>query len=168
MTVPELKHECTRHNILFSSSVSKPILQEKLRLHFEQLSRAIERENTLHVQQPQRDQMKDEAIDDQEGVICTICYEEYSDLPTRTPRLLPCGHTFCTDCVKSFIGRKAPNTIACPTCNHNLQLVAQVANSVTCPVATVVPVNFYAKDVSTLMIFISVAKYDVCCRFALV
>ena len=27
---------------------------------------------------------------------CQICYEEYSEVEKRIPRVLLCGHTFCT------------------------------------------------------------------------
>ncbi|XP_068234921.1 uncharacterized protein [Palaemon carinicauda] len=44
--------------------------------------------------------------------ICHLCYETYKE--TLRPRVLHCGHTYCTDCINKLIlnGR-----LACPTCN---------------------------------------------------
>lgn len=169
MPVIWLKNECSRLGIAFPSNVSKPMLQEKLRMHYEKQALASQMEGLQKMQQLQQKNdefMKDEAIDDQEGVICTICYEEYSDIPMRIPRLLPCGHTFCTDCVKGFIGQKGPNLIACPTCNKQLQL-PRVVDVDACPVSKFVPTNFYAKDVSVDISFINLVHSDLSCRYAL-
>ncbi len=155
MSVPQLKMECSRLGLEYSSSISKPMLQMKVRQYYDQ--QALARPNPDVHQMPQQQKndevMKDEAIDDQDGVICTICYEEYSDSPIRTPRLLPCGHTFCTDCVKSFNGQKGPNMIVCPACSKQLQLPAQAGGVNACPISKYVPINFYAKDVSTRIAF---------------
>ncbi|XP_066971996.1 uncharacterized protein [Macrobrachium rosenbergii] len=46
---------------------------------------------------------------------CQLCYEVY-DEETRRPRMLPCGHSYCTDCISKLImnGR-----FTCPECNAN-------------------------------------------------
>ncbi|XP_064096622.1 uncharacterized protein LOC135208413 isoform X1 [Macrobrachium nipponense] len=46
---------------------------------------------------------------------CHLCYEVY-DEETRRPRMLPCGHSYCTDCITKLImnGR-----LSCPECNTN-------------------------------------------------
>ena len=42
---------------------------------------------------------------------CDICYNEY-DETDKIPRILSCGHTFCTQCIKRFLEEKS----SCPTC----------------------------------------------------
>ena len=161
MSVAELRNECHRLNISFPSNALKSVLQDKLRLHHDQLNRECMAQ-LAKMQQREQEQMKDADIDDEDAVKCTICYEEYSDLPTRTPRLLPCGHTFCTDCVKSFIGLKAPNRIECPTCKQQSNIpVLPVINIDECPVAKHVPVNFYAKEASGQKIISACTKSDI-------
>jgi len=40
------------------------------------------------------------ALKEQQGASCTVCYERFSPIvPVRQPRLLSCGHTFCTECM---------------------------------------------------------------------
>jgi hypothetical protein len=34
---------------------------------------------------------------------CNICYEAYKDESCMQPRLLRCGHTFCTACIEKTI-----------------------------------------------------------------
>ena len=52
--------------------------------------------------------------------ICDICMEEYedNDKSEKCPRILQCGHTFCTRCLKR-IKSKNNNVIICPTCRSN-------------------------------------------------
>eukprot|EP00923_Selenidium_pygospionis_P023779 GHVN01041396.1.p1 GENE.GHVN01041396.1~~GHVN01041396.1.p1 ORF type:complete len:157 (+),score=7.14 GHVN01041396.1:555-1025(+) len=47
------------------------------------------------------------------GMECTVCFETYTISGDRAPRVLHCGHTFCTLCVK-----KLPESgrLSCPTC----------------------------------------------------
>ncbi|KAI8482150.1 hypothetical protein Bbelb_401400 [Branchiostoma belcheri] len=44
---------------------------------------------------------------------CTICLESYKD-----PKILPCLHTFCKDCLKEFVAKQgeAKDKFLCPTC----------------------------------------------------
>jgi len=48
--------------------------------------------------------------------ICDICMEEYedNDKSEKCPRILLCGHTFCTLCLKSI--KLKHKNIICPTC----------------------------------------------------
>ena len=32
---------------------------------------------------------------------CGVCFEEYADVDERKPIFLPCGHTFCRQCVRA-------------------------------------------------------------------
>ena len=45
---------------------------------------------------------------------CPICNYPYADTYERTPRVLPCGHTYCTSCIDRML---LPTSIRCPLCN---------------------------------------------------
>ena len=49
---------------------------------------------------------------------CPICTEVYTD-----PRVLPCGHTFCLECIETWSKDKEPgDELACPLCRKELTL----------------------------------------------
>lgn len=39
---------------------------------------------------------------------CTVCYEPYN-IRERRPKIVPCGHTFCLQCLKSFRSSECPS-----------------------------------------------------------
>ena len=43
---------------------------------------------------------------------CSVCFEEY-DNQDKFPKILPCGHTYCNNCLKGLITNKK---IKCPKC----------------------------------------------------
>ena len=45
---------------------------------------------------------------------CPICFEHYND-QSKCPRLLSCGHSFCSSCLERLLHG---NTIDCPTCRN--------------------------------------------------
>ena len=45
---------------------------------------------------------------------CSICYEHYDD-QSKCPRLLSCGHSFCSRCLERLL---RGNTIDCPKCRN--------------------------------------------------
>jgi hypothetical protein len=51
---------------------------------------------------------------------CPICFEEYSESASVTPRILACGHTFCERCLAKLLAPKlargGAKRLACPTC----------------------------------------------------
>ena len=47
---------------------------------------------------------------------CSVCLES---LIKKQPRLLSCGHTFCTPCLQQL---SAGNTVNCPKCRSPTQL----------------------------------------------
>ena len=58
-----------------------------------------------------------------EMLTCAICMEEF-----RSPRSLPCLHTFCQTCLGDYLVRKhvRPGTsFACPTCRETVVLPKQ-------------------------------------------
>ena len=48
------------------------------------------------------------------GPECSICYEHYND-QSKCPRLLSCGHSFCSRCLERLL---RGNTIDCPKCRN--------------------------------------------------
>ena len=62
-------------------------------------------------------------------LICEICYNPFGD-KSLCPRVLLCGHTYCTQCIKRFIQDKSP----CPKCSVKIEQKE----------ASRVPVNFLA------------------------
>ncbi|XP_078573675.1 uncharacterized protein LOC144860385 [Branchiostoma floridae x Branchiostoma japonicum] len=50
-----------------------------------------------------------------EELTCSICLQ----LPTK-PKVLPCQHTFCQDCLKKVAGQKS--TFPCPDCHQQVRL----------------------------------------------
>lgn len=50
---------------------------------------------------------------------CKVCFEAY-DQSYRRPRNLPCGHTFCTQCIDNVLKEGRVN---CPTCRSNHEAI---------------------------------------------
>ena len=154
-SVPQLKALCESLNLHMPSNASKPILQQMVRNHYDMAALNAQREQLQSIQQRQDAQqqcqdahLKDAEFDDLEAFVCTICYNNYSDSLLLVPRLLPCGHTFCTGCLRDSIGRQAPDTIECGVCRKRHSIPRQAVVDVeACPVARSVPTNFYAKEV---------------------
>ena len=48
------------------------------------------------------------------GPECSICYEHYNE-QSKCPRLLSCGHSFCSRCLERLL---RGNTIDCPKCRN--------------------------------------------------
>jgi hypothetical protein len=148
LSAPELKQECARLGLVYPSNATKAILQTLLRNHNVSLDLKAQMASMQSMQQHHDAQLNDVDIDDLEPIQCQICCEQYNDSPAQTPRLLPCGHTFCTDCLKGLFGQKQPHAIECPSCmtKHPIPRPA-VVNVDDCPVVKSVPINFYGKEV---------------------
>jgi hypothetical protein len=123
MNLQQLKSKCASLNLHVPSNASKAILQQILKNHYDGQAIAVEREEmqrsqqrVLAREQSQDAQLKHAEINDVELLLCSICYEEYNDSPQHLPRLLPCGHTFCTVCLTTLVGKKTADTIECPNC----------------------------------------------------
>ena len=51
-------------------------------------------------------------------VQCTICQEDLRD-----PRLLPCTHSFCLECLEAYCRDKLPgDDVPCPVCRNEFQI----------------------------------------------
>ena len=46
------------------------------------------------------------------SLLCDICLEKYGD-NERSPKILSCGHTFCSECIKKLLNINK-NKIICP------------------------------------------------------
>ena len=58
-----------------------------------------------------------------EGPECSICLEGYND-KAKFPRMLSCGHSFCSSCLERLL---YGNTIRCPTCRSLIVVPTGVA-----------------------------------------
>ncbi|ESO89833.1 hypothetical protein LOTGIDRAFT_145824, partial [Lottia gigantea] len=47
---------------------------------------------------------------------CSICFENF-----KTPKILPCGHTFCIGCIQRLICDKT-ETFPCPICQQDVKI----------------------------------------------
>lgn len=48
---------------------------------------------------------------------CNLCLEGF-----KSPRILPCFHTFCLQCLNQLTGFSSMSYFACPTCRANIQV----------------------------------------------
>jgi Zn finger protein HypA/HybF involved in hydrogenase expression len=62
------------------------------------------------------------SVNDQLIMECTVCFDGF-DLSQvfKTPRILPCGHTFCSECLARLV--QADSSLKCPNCNSKIQNV---------------------------------------------
>ena len=51
-----------------------------------------------------------------EDLNCDICFDSLNE-DSKCPRIIPCGHTFCHECISKFIKEKSP----CPSCNRKIK-----------------------------------------------
>ena len=54
---------------------------------------------------------------------CPICYEQFNE-SNLCPRMLSCGHSFCSSCLERLLHG---NTIDCPTCKTPVNVTSGVA-----------------------------------------
>ena len=68
------------------------------------------------------------------GPECTICFERYND-ENKCPRMLSCGHSFCSSCLERLL---RGNTIDCPKCRNTFVVPSGVHS---------LPTNFALLDI---------------------
>ena len=56
---------------------------------------------------------------------CPVCFEFYDESGEHVPRLLPCTHTLCENCVRSLLKEKS---LRCPECKTTHQAPNEVLN----------------------------------------
>ena len=64
---------------------------------------------------------------------CSICQEIFRD-----PKVLPCGHSFCLQCLQRMAPPGTLTTIRCPLCQHVVQLPGRDVTNL--------PTNFALRD----------------------
>ncbi|PIK47686.1 hypothetical protein BSL78_15460 [Apostichopus japonicus] len=42
---------------------------------------------------------------------CCICMNQF-----KTPKMLPCIHSFCEECIEKYAAKQDGNEVPCPTC----------------------------------------------------
>ncbi|XP_033109888.1 uncharacterized protein LOC117111123 [Anneissia japonica] len=71
----------------------------------------------------------DSNMDDHRGRYCAICYHRFSCKGKAVPRILVCGHSFCTACLEKLIGKVARGYVRCPSCKTDT-IVSGFSNDV--------------------------------------
>ena len=81
------------------------------------------------------------AYSPEDAISCSLCMDIFND-----PRNLPCGHTFCLQCLQDHINAHLDvnnKTFMCPHCRHVVNIpdhnqpAATYANQFPCAVALV-------------------------------
>ena len=68
---------------------------------------------------------------------CSVCSEMFSGSNDKQPRVLGCGHTFCSKCLSHLV---AHNTIECPACRKITALPNNLLSGL--------PINYALVDAS--------------------
>lgn len=57
---------------------------------------------------------------------CSICFTEYStdERSLRAPRILRCGHTFCSGCLIRIL--ETTSSLVCPKCRHDATTMKEI------------------------------------------
>ncbi|XP_071951634.1 uncharacterized protein [Antedon mediterranea] len=71
----------------------------------------------------------DSNTEDHRGRYCAICYHRFSCNGKAVPRILICGHSFCTACLEKLIGKVARGYVRCPSCKTDT-IVSGFSNDV--------------------------------------
>ena len=57
------------------------------------------------------------------SIECSICFEKYQEEGEKCPKLLPCSHTLCLQCLEQLVNQGG-RRLQCPECRENHQLPA--------------------------------------------
>eukprot|EP00057_Strongylocentrotus_purpuratus_P026118 XP_011680592.1 PREDICTED: uncharacterized protein LOC100887864 isoform X2 [Strongylocentrotus purpuratus] len=68
------------------------------------------------------------SLDDQRGRQCNVCYHSFARDGEHVPRILSCGHTYCTVCLSKLVGKFSRGKICCPTCKTDTSIPGLVNN----------------------------------------
>ena len=69
---------------------------------------------------------------------CFICLEEFTD-----PRMLPCLHTMCRDCIEDLVSSASGQKFQCPACRYECKVPKEGVSGF--------PKNFFLNDVKELL-----------------
>ena len=53
---------------------------------------------------------------DTDIVTCSVCFEPYEAVGKHVPRILPCHHTLCEECVGGLLRKNYQQVVTCPEC----------------------------------------------------
>ncbi|EGT38559.1 hypothetical protein CAEBREN_02162 [Caenorhabditis brenneri] len=71
--------------------------------------------------------------------VCMVCYNAFHS-KTRVPKILPCGHSFCQECIVGLIrSRPDSSAVVCATCRRSYRVDPE-------NVSKSVPTNFVLRD----------------------
>ena len=59
---------------------------------------------------------------------CAVCSEAYTETGKHFPKLLPCHHTVCLNCIKSKLCGNLKNIFDCPKCDTKHEFDTGVEN----------------------------------------
>ncbi|XP_054755106.2 uncharacterized protein LOC129261089 [Lytechinus pictus] len=68
------------------------------------------------------------SLEDQRGRQCNVCYHSFARDGEHVPRILTCGHTYCTACLGKLVGKFSHGKICCPTCKTDTTIPGLVNN----------------------------------------
>ena len=79
----------------------------------------IHRQLSIMAETPDVDIVVEKGLEELEKEItCPVCHEHFLD-----PKILPCCHYYCKECVQKLVSRAGPNRpFACPECRHDTVL----------------------------------------------
>ncbi len=64
-------------------------------------------------------------LSEDETTNCPICFEPYSTTE-QLPRILPCHHSLCEECIETILNRKPKGKLECPECRWVPRPVQQI------------------------------------------
>ncbi|XP_071485390.1 uncharacterized protein [Diadema antillarum] len=67
-------------------------------------------------------------FEEQRGRHCNVCYHAFSRDGEHVPRILTCGHTYCTACLGKLVGKFSRGKVCCPTCKADTSIPGLVNN----------------------------------------
>lgn len=55
-------------------------------------------------------------------VSCPVCFDVFdSENVTKLPKILPCQHTYCVECIKNLMHCSTDGAINCPQCKYKIE-----------------------------------------------
>ena len=99
------------------------------------------------------------SADEEDDLTCGLCLNTY-----KSPKFLPCHHTFCEGCLVSLDENKGNNPLMCPKCRQRVQLpaggvsqlqsnyyITPLLNAERCQLHRTEKLRFYCRECSTVL-----------------